>query len=49
MSEHGVVEAKRGELALAPSSFLDIRKAQWIAEPQDVRADTACGEMIQTD
>jgi hypothetical protein len=42
MSEHGRVEAKRGDLALAASSFLDILKSYWIAEPQDVHADIAC-------
>ena len=44
MSEHGRVEAKRGDLALAASSFLDILKSYWIAEPQDVRADIACDQ-----
>ena len=39
MSEYGHVEAKRGDLALAASSFLDILKSYWIAEPQDVHAD----------
>jgi hypothetical protein len=44
MSEHGRVEAKRGDLALAESSFLDILKSYWIAEPQDVHADIACDQ-----
>jgi hypothetical protein len=30
MSEHGRVEAKRGDLALAASSFLDILKSSTI-------------------
>jgi hypothetical protein len=44
MSEHGRVEAKRGDLALAASSFFDILKSYWIAELQDVRADIACDQ-----
>ena len=44
MSEHGRVEAKRGDLALAASSCLDILKSYWIAEPQDVHADIACDQ-----
>jgi hypothetical protein len=44
MSEHGRVEAKRGDLALAASSFLDILKSYWIAEAQDVHADIACDQ-----
>jgi hypothetical protein len=35
-------------VALTPlrsaSSFLDILKSYWIAEPQDVRADIACDQ-----
>ena len=34
MSEHGCGEAKRGNFALAASSFLDILKSYWIAEPR---------------
>jgi hypothetical protein len=41
MSEHSRVEAKRSDLALAASSFLDILKSYWIAEPQDVHANIA--------
>jgi hypothetical protein len=44
MSEHGRVEAKRGDLVLAASSFLDILKSYWIAEPEDVHADIACDQ-----
>jgi hypothetical protein len=43
-SEHGRVEAKRDDLALAASSFLDILKSYWIADPQDVHPDIACDE-----
>ncbi len=44
MSEHSRVEAKRGDLALAASSFLDILKSYWIAQPQDVHANIACDQ-----
>jgi hypothetical protein len=44
MFEHGRVEAKRGDLALAASSFLDILKSYWIAKPQDVHAGIACDQ-----
>ena len=44
MSEHSRVEAKRGDLALAASSFLDILKSYWIAEPHDVHANIACDQ-----
>jgi hypothetical protein len=41
MSKCGRVGAERGGVALAASSFLNIFKAHWIAEPQDVHADIA--------
>jgi hypothetical protein len=44
MSERSRIEAKRGYLALAASSFLDILKSYRIAEPQDVHGKIACDQ-----